>query len=260
MFVPLTLAAIGIVLRGASFAFRKAVLRTSSRRNFGAAFAISSVVVPYCFGSVIGGIASGRVPSGGRAGDPVSSWINPSSILAGVLAVVVASYLAATYLVWDARRLSDDDMVTYFRRRAVGAAIVAGIAAFAGIFVLRADARYVFDGLTSRALPLVVVSVIAGAAALIWLVRGARRGTRALAAGAVVTMVAAWGVAQWDYLLPQSLTVGQAAAPSGTIAAVLVAVAIATVLVGPAFVLLYTLDQRGALPEEGVDTARTPAP
>ena len=63
MFVPLTLAAIGIVLRGASFAFRKAVLRTSSRRNFGAAFAISSVVVPYCFGSVIGGIASGRVPS-----------------------------------------------------------------------------------------------------------------------------------------------------------------------------------------------------
>ena len=260
MFVPLTLAAIGIVLRGASFAFRKAVLRTSSRRNFGAAFAISSVVVPYCFGSVIGGIASGRVPAGGRAGDPVSSWINPSSILAGVLAVVVASHLAATYLVWDARRLSDEDMVTYFRRRAIGAAIVAGVAAFAGIFVLRVDARYVFDGLTSRALPLVVVSVIAGAAALIWLVRGARRGTRVLAACAVATMVLAWGVAQWDYMLPQSLTVEQAAAPSGTIAAVLVAVAIAVVLVGPAFALLYILDQRGALPEEGVEATGTPAP
>jgi hypothetical protein len=42
---PLTIAAFGILLRGSGFAFRKAVLRTSSRRNFGAAFAISSVIV-----------------------------------------------------------------------------------------------------------------------------------------------------------------------------------------------------------------------
>jgi cytochrome bd ubiquinol oxidase subunit II len=259
LFVPLTLAAIGIVLRGASFAFRKAVLRTSSQRNFGAAFAISSVVVPYCFGAVVGGIASGRVPAGGVAGDPVSSWINPTSVLGGVLAVTVASYLAATYLVWDARRLSNDDMVAYFRRRALGAAVVAGAVAIVGIFVLRADARYVYDGLTSRALPLVLVSVAAGIGALLWLVRGARRGTRVLAAGAVATMVLAWGVAQWDYMLPQSLTVEQAAAPSGTIGAVLVAVAVAVVLLGPAFGLLYTLDQRGALPEEGVDPTGSPA-
>jgi cytochrome bd ubiquinol oxidase subunit II len=253
LFVPLTLAAFGIVLRGAGFAFRKAVLRTSSRRNFGAAFAVSSVVVPYCFGAVVGGIASGRVPAGGEAGDPVSSWVNPTSILGGVLAVVVASYLAANYLVWDARRMSDHDMAAYFRRRALGAAVVAGVVAIAGIFVLRADARYVFDGLTSRALPLVIASIGAGAVALLFLWRGAPRGTRVLAAGAVASMVLAWGVAQWDYMLPESLTVSQAAAPSGTIGAVLVAVGIAAVLIGPGFVLLYTLDQRGALPEEGVD-------
>ena len=216
MFVPLTLAAIGIVLRGASFAFRKAVLRTNSRRNFGAAFAISSVVVPYCFGSVIGDRVRAR-PSGGRAGDPVSSWINPSSILAGVLAVVVASYLAATLpRLGCAPAVGRRHGHVCFRRRAVGAAIVAGIAAFAGIFVLRADARYVFDGLTSRALPLVVVSVLAGAAALVWLVRGARRGTQALAAGAVAAMVAAWGVAQWD-CSPRA-SPSSRAAPSGTIA------------------------------------------
>ena len=66
LFVPLTLAALGIVLRGASFAFRKAVFRTRDRRNFGAAFALSSVLVPYCLGAVVGGIASGRVPPGAR--------------------------------------------------------------------------------------------------------------------------------------------------------------------------------------------------
>src|SRR4051794_33280309 len=79
MFVPLTLAALGIVLRGASFAFRKAVLRTRDRRNFGAAFAVSSVLVPYCTGAVAGAIASERGPAGGRAGAPRASRGTPPS-------------------------------------------------------------------------------------------------------------------------------------------------------------------------------------
>src|SRR6188472_2394740 len=86
LFVPLTLAAFGIVLRGASFAFRKAVFRTRDRRNFGAAFAISSLIVPYCMGAIAGAIATGRVPSGGKAGDPLHRWVNPTCILGGVLA------------------------------------------------------------------------------------------------------------------------------------------------------------------------------
>src|SRR4051795_8796542 len=147
LFVPLTLAALGIVLRGASFAFRKVVIRTRDQRNFGAAFAISSVLVPYCFGAVIGAIASGRVPAGGVAGDPWSSWVNPTSILGGVLAVCLTAYVASFFLVWEARRLSDDSMVAYFRRRATGAAVAAGVVAVAGIFVLAGDAEYLFDGL-----------------------------------------------------------------------------------------------------------------
>ncbi len=60
----------------------------------------------------------------------------------------------------------------------------------------------------------------------------------------------AWGVAQWDYLLPTSLTIAAGAAPSGTIEAVVVAAGLAAVLVVPAFVLLYVLDQKSLLPEE----------
>jgi hypothetical protein len=51
----------------------------------------------------------------------------------------------------------------------------------------------------------------------------------------------------------EPLTVSQAAAPSGTITAVLVAAALAALLIVPAFVLLYVLDQKRLLPEEGVD-------
>ncbi|MGV1007517.1 MAG: cytochrome d ubiquinol oxidase subunit II [Dermatophilaceae bacterium] len=255
MFVPLTIAAFGIVLRGSSFAFRKAVVSTRDRRIFGGAFALSSVLVPYCMGAVVGGIASGRVPAGGQAGDPVAGWVNPTSVLCGVLAVAVAAYLAAVYLVWDARRMSSPQLVEYFRRRAVGTAVVVGVLAVVGIVVLRADARYVFDGLAGRALPLVILSLVCGVAALVLLRRDAHRGARLLAVVAVGSLVVSWGVAQWPYLLPVSLTADAAAASSGTLTAVLVAVVGAVVIVVPALTLLYVLDQRGLLPGEGVEDA-----
>lgn len=253
MFVPLTIAAFGIVLRGASFAFRKAVSQTREQRTFGAAFAISSVLVPYCLGAVLGGIAAGRVPSGGKAGDPWSSWVNPVSIVVGVLAVCVAAYLAAVFLVWDSRRQSDEVMVEYFRRRAVGTAVVTGMLAVVGLVVLHSDASYVFDGLTSRALPFLLLSALAGVGALALLRHQPHLGARLAAAIAVGSLIVGWGVAQWDYLLPESLTVSAAVAPSGTIVTVLVAAALAVLLILPAFVLLYVLDQKSLLPGEGVE-------
>jgi cytochrome d ubiquinol oxidase subunit II len=257
LFVPLTLAAFGIVLRGAGFAFRKAVFRTRDRRNFGAAFALSSVLVPYCLGAVVGSIASGRVPSGGEAGDPWSSWVNPTSILTGVLAVSAAAYLASFFLVRDARRLSDEAMVSYFRVRATAAGIVAGVVSLVGIAVLSQDATYLFDGLRTRALPLVLLSALSGTGALV-LLRTRRPGARPAAIVAVASVIVAWGVGQADYLLPKTLTVSAGAAPSGTITAVLVATALAALLVLPAFALLFVLDQRTLLPEEGMPDG-TPA-
>jgi cytochrome d ubiquinol oxidase subunit II len=263
LFVPLTLAALGIVLRGASFAFRKEVFRTARQRTLGAVFAVSSVLVPFCMGAVAGAIASGRVPAGGKAGDPWSSWLNPTSILGGVLAVAVCAYLAATFLVSDARRLQDEDMVEYFRRRAILAAIVTGVIAFIGIFVLHNDARYVFDGLTARALPVVLLSAVCGIGSLGMMIRGGQRGARLLAVGAVASVVLAWGIAQWPYVLPTTLKVSQAAAPSGTLTAVLVVFGIAVVTILPALGLLYVLDQHSLLEADQarpLGTGRTSAP
>ena len=258
LFVPLTLAAFGIVLRGSSFAFRKAVFRTRDQRNFGAAFALSSVLVPYCMGAVAGAIAAGRVPSGGKAGDPVTSWVNPTSIVGGVLAVTVCAYLSAVYLTWDAKRLDDPEMEAYFRRRSIGAGVAAGVIAAVGIVVFYADARYLFDGLVSRALPLVILSGLCGIGSLVLLVRRANHGARLLSVGAVASVVVGWGVAQWPYLLPESLKVDQAAAPEGTLGAVLVVFALAAVIILPSLALLYVLDQKSLLAGEGVDEGPAP--
>jgi cytochrome d ubiquinol oxidase subunit II len=251
LFVPLTLAALGIVLRGSSFAFRKVVFRTRDRRNFGAAFASSSVLVPYCMGAVAGAIASGRVPAGGKAGDPWSSWVNPTSIVGGLLAVAVCAYLSAVYLTADSKRLGDPAMEGYFRLRAIAAGMVAGVIAAIGIVVFHNDSTYLFHGLLSRALPLVILSAICGIGSLVMLVRGSSGIVRLVAAGAVASVVFGWGVAQWPYLLPTSLKVSQGAAPSGTMWSVLVVFALAAVIILPALGLLYVLDQKSLLPGEG---------
>jgi cytochrome d ubiquinol oxidase subunit II len=52
------------------------------------------------------------------------------------------------------------------------------------------------------------------------------------------------------------MTVAQAAAPTATITAVLVAAVLAALVLTPAFAFLYTLDQKSLLPDEGVDEAR----
>ena len=98
-------------------------------------------------------------------------------------------------------------MVAYFRRRAVGGRGRGRRRDLVGLFVLADDAPYVFDGLTSRALPVVILSVLCGAGALFLLLRRARRGAPARRRRRGGRRHRAWGVAQWDYLLPTTLTV-----------------------------------------------------
>ena len=62
----------------------------------------------------------------------------------------------------------------------------------------------------------------------------------------------AWGVAQWPYLLPTDLKVSAAAAPTGTLQAVLLVFVLAAVIILPSLGLLYVLDQKSLLVEEGV--------
>jgi cytochrome d ubiquinol oxidase subunit II len=247
LYVPIGLAALGIVLRGAGFAFREAVVRTSQQRVAGALFAVSSVVTPFFLGAVVGGIASGRVPVGG-SGPAVTSWLNPTSVLGGVLAVLVCAYLAAVTLAAAARRRGEPDLERYFRLRALGAAVVAGVASAVGVLVLRADAPRLFDRLLGPGLPLLVVSVVAGVAALALLWREAPpRTARALAVVAVVAVVLGWGVAQYPYLLGTHLSLAAGAAPHPTLVSVTVVFVAAALLVVPSLILLYTLARRGAL-------------
>jgi cytochrome bd ubiquinol oxidase subunit II len=249
LYVPLTVAAFGIILRGSGFAFRKSIEGLSGRRAAGATFAISSLLTPFFMGTVVGAIAAGNVPADGN-GDAFSSWLQPLPLLIGATFVTGGAYLAAVFLVGDARRAGDAEMERYFERRALAAAVVAGALAVVGLFVLDSEAGYVYDRLVAEGLPLVIVSLLCGAAVLLALVRGWRRPLRPLAGAAFVAVIWGWGVAQFPYLLPTSLRIDQAAAPDSTLTMVMIVFGVAAILVLPSLALLYTLAQKDLLESE----------
>ncbi len=255
LFIPLSLAALGIVLRGAGFAFHATGVGRTGNVVAQRLFGLSSLLTPFFMGTVAGAVAGGRVPVGNAAGDAVTSWLNLLSLLVGALFVATSTYLSAVFLVRDARRAGTADLERAFTRRALGGALATGALGFAGLLALRADARPLFDRLVDQGLPLVIVSAVCGLAVLALLRRGVVRGARVLAVGAVAALIWAWGIAQFPYLLPRSLTIAAGAAPSATLTGVLIVFGAAVVLVLPALGLLYTLAQRDLIGESEQPTS-----
>lgn len=248
MWLPLALAAIGLVLRGAGFALRKPTRRLAQRRIYGAMFGVSSLVTPFFLGAVLGGIAAGRVEVGTTAS--ADAWANATSVLTGLLAVAATAFLGAVFLCSDALRFGAQDLVGYFRLRAMIAFAVVVVLALIALPVTHDDARYVWDGLTGGpGLLLIIVAAVCGAATVLLLWRRSYGWSRYTSVASVALVVGAWGLAQRPYLLPTSLTVTEAAGAAHTLRWLMIVTAIAIVLVGPALVLLYRLDTMGELEE-----------
>ncbi|MEU3984877.1 cytochrome d ubiquinol oxidase subunit II [Streptomyces sp. NPDC026672] len=252
MWLPLALAAVGIVLRGAGFALRKPARRLAGRRLYGAVFAVSSLLTPFFLGAAAGGVASGRVTATTTAS--TDAWANPTSLLFGLLAVAATATLGAVFLAADARRFAAPDLDRYFRRRALGALAAVAVLAVVTLVVTHGDAPHVWHGLTHGAgLVLVVLAVLATLATAWLLLRPSGAWSRVTAVGVVASAVIAWGMAQRPYLVPTSLTVAEGAGAHTTMRWLALVTLVAVVLVVPAVALLYWLDTRGEL--EGLTDA-----
>ena len=251
--IPVFLAAVGIILRGASYALRGQLEAARGQHPIENLFALSSILTPFALGTVVGGIASGRVPVGNAAGDPIISWLNPTSVVIGALAVAISGYLAAVYLAADAHRLGERTLELDFRARALASGLCAGGLALAALIVVRYDAPVLFQGLTSDGgIAAVGVSAVAGLMTLFLVWRRYFGPARASAALAVAAIVGGWALAQRPRVLP-GLTIDQAAASRATLLATIIAVACGAIVLVPSLLLLFRLVLRGHL-----DPAATP--
>jgi len=245
--LPLWLALAGIVLRGAGFAFRKEVSRLSAQRAAGATFAFSSLITPFFMGTVIGAIATGSIPATGGHSS-LAAWTSPTALLTGFLFAAACGYLAAVFLVGEAERRGDRAMRAYFTRRARAAAVVAGGLSLAALAELSGSSPALYDRLTGRALPLVVIAGVCGLAVFALVGTRWSNVARVIAALGIAAVVWGWGVAQYPVVLPGTpVTLANAGAPHATMVALIVVFIAAVLLLGPSFVLLFTLQGRRLL-------------
>jgi cytochrome bd ubiquinol oxidase subunit II len=246
LFAPLAVSALGIVLRGVGFAFRHEAVRPASKRLTGALFAASSLLAPFFLGTAVGAVTTGRIPVP-SPGISTAAWTTPTALVTGGLFVAACAFIGAVYLVGDASRRGHDDLVPYFGRRAIISGAATGVLAAVNLALLHGSAPYVFGRLTGVALPLVIISALAGAAAVTLILLRRQWLLRVSGALSVAAVLAAWGLAQYPYLFPTSLSVASAAAPSTSLIAEIAVIGLAAVLVVPSFVFLYWLQQHGRL-------------
>ena len=251
LYVPLFLAALGIIFRGSAFALRgeaATISRGAGTRGHLRALVRSRALLPRG-DDRCDRLGTGQRPS--RSEFPFSSWTNATSLYVGALAVATSAYMAAVFVAADAVRANLPDLVEAFRKRALGAGIVAGLMAVAGIFVLREDARHLYDGLTSGfGLVVVVASALAGATTL-WLLWTRRFAiARVSSAAAVAAILVGLAVSISPDFLPGQLTLEQAAAGDSTLIALLGAAVIALALLGPSLWYLFKLVLSGQLDQE----------
>jgi cytochrome d ubiquinol oxidase subunit II len=242
LFIPMALALAGIVLRGATFAFRKYAATLSQARLFGAVFAGSSLISPFFLGTVAGAIASARVPAQGY-GDRLDSWLNPTSLVGGCLAVASCVFLAGVFLTADASRSADTSLADSLRARTLAIGAVTGLIVFAGLYPVSHDAPTLAAGLRNHASPLLAIALVGGVATLVLVYRRRFAAARFSAAAAVGSVITGWGAGQYPWMLVDTLTISEAAGAAATLQALLIVVALAGVIVAPSLGYLLWLTQ-----------------
>lgn len=251
--VPMWLVGLGIVVRGAAFALRKYSPTLGSARVAGVLFATSSLITPFFLGTIAGAVASGRVdPDAGALG--LRAALSPTSLVGGVLAVSTCTFLAGVFLAAEADRQDQIQLVAQLRARVLLVGAVTGVIALAAIVPLAVDAATLTDGLTGRAVPLVVISAAAGSATLWRVVKGDMLRARATAVIAVASIVAGWGVAQYPWILVDQVEIADGAGHRSTLIGLLVTAGLAAVLVLPSLAALFVLAGRSGSPPDVAPT------
>jgi cytochrome bd ubiquinol oxidase subunit II len=235
--IPLSLLLVGIVLRGSSFVFRS-YDAPDARLRWGRVFAISSTFTPVLLGVLIGALS---LPPAAAASVSfralyVDPWLQPFPLLVGLFALAQFAFLAAVYLSVESDGLLRED----FRRRALGSALAVavlgvGVAALASATSPSFAADLLGEG-TSLALVSVTALVAGAAFALLWRRRWVA--ARLCAVAQVALILLGWGLAQHPYLVADSLTLHEAAAPPRVLRLLLIAFACGSALLLPALAYL----------------------
>jgi cytochrome d ubiquinol oxidase subunit II len=242
LIVPFTLAVIGIVLRGAAFMFHANTDETMiPGRIWGRVFSTASTITPFLFGTAAAAVASGQVRlQGGRVlTDLLTGWTTPFALTIGALALSLCAVLAAFNLIVEAQNGNDAELVEAFRRRAIIAGAVTLALDVVAFILSPFQAPLLWHGMLDHALPVVIATGLIGMGAAASLLLRRYRLARVLGFTVTAFIFVSWGLSQFPYLVPVSVTISNAASPPATQLALLIGTIIGMAFLLPSLWLLF---------------------
>ena len=257
LLVPLVIALVAIVFRGAAFAFRHFGYGAEvALPGMAALFSAASVIAPLTMGVALGAIAGGHIAirDGAVTSGIWEPWLQPFSILCGLIAVAICGFLAAYYMTVRTTGEMQED----FRKRGLLAGLLLGLLAIIALPVAYWDAEPFWDEVAKPS-ALAVMS----AAAVLWLASLVVVWRRwyvlapPAAAATVGLIIGGWGAVQYPYLIPPDERISDLAAGDATLEPFLIALVVGAVILIPSLALLYLVfsEKTGdaALEGEGYD-------
>jgi cytochrome d ubiquinol oxidase subunit II len=242
LYIPLTLVLIGVVLRGASFAFRTHFGEVVSVRAFwGYAFGVASLLTPFLLGTCAAAVASSQLPVHNGQG-PVAlwnAWLTPFAIIIGVIALCVCATIAAIFLTVEAQSIDNKEMMEAFRMRAFIAGGVTALLGLLGLYLASTEAPVIWHGMLNHGLWAVAITMLIGIATAGALFFRRYKLARVFIVMETVAFLGAWGIAQLPYILPPDLTVTQAASPPTTMREFFYSAIVGTLVLLPSVWFLF---------------------
>ncbi len=237
LFLPFHLVLAGIALRGAAFVFRSyGPQEADALRRWGRVFGAASAVTPVLLGMCLGAVSSGDIRVVGSEVTGSGAWLRPVSVALGVFALGLCTYVGAVFLTVETEGELQED----FRRRALAVGTAVVVVSAAMVPFVAGQAPHLWAGLVSpRGMAALVPGVVAALASGWALWQRRFRLARVATVVQVGSVVAGWGLAQHPYVIYPDVTTASAAAPRATLVFTLGSVPFGLALLLPSLWLLF---------------------
>jgi cytochrome d ubiquinol oxidase subunit II len=239
LLVPLVVALLGIVFRGAAFAFRHYGHGTETGLPAtGMVFSAASVITPLAMGMALGAIAGGHIiiEDGAVTSGVWEPWLQPFSIMCGLIAVAICGFLTAYYMTTR----TTGEMQKDFRNRGLAASLALGALTTIALPIAYWDADAFWDELADpTALAVIGAAIVMGVASLTVLWRRWYALAPPVAAATVALVIAGWGAVQYPYIILPDERISDVVAGDATLKAFLIALPAGAVILVPSLILLY---------------------
>lgn len=263
LFIPLMLAVIGIVLRGAAFAFKMhGIIKTNqTARTLSRIFSVASAMAPFFLAVSAAAIASGQVQvldSNQLVPNTGSYWFTPFTVTIGLMALALCTTISAIYLTLEATTRGETDLAEIFRQRGLVAGAFTAACGLIGLILSPTQASFLWEAMLNHAIFLMIITMLVGlgTAAALWLRRYAW--ARILIVAEAAFLLLTWGVSQYPYLIPPTVKLANAASPQETQVILLVGIIIALIIVVPSLWFLFYVFKLKKVPASVATIAQNP--